>query len=104
MSCSEVFARLHSQAELGPLIDDCAQAVAEMIANIKAVTGTELIVLGGSVGLNKAFRAEIEAALAKLPAVYAVKLALPKLGKNADIIGAALALQDSLLEPTHACP
>ena len=47
LTCSEVFSLLDSQPELNPLIDDCAGAVAEMIANIKAMTGTELIVDGG---------------------------------------------------------
>jgi N-acylmannosamine kinase len=102
VSCREVFEGLDNQSELDSLIEDCAEAVAEMIANIKAITGTELIVLGGSVGLNEGFRRRIKIALAKLPEVYAVKLALPKLGKNADIIGAALALQDSLLDNAHA--
>ncbi len=102
LSCSDVFAQLDSQAELDLLVDDCAAAVAQMMANIKAVTGTELVVLGGSVGLNEIFRNKIKIALAKLPEVYAVKLALPKLGRNADIIGATLALQESLADEVHA--
>ncbi len=102
ISCNEVFECLDSQPKLVVLIEDCAKAVAEMIANIKAVTGTELIVLGGSVGLNKIFRSKIELALAKLPEVYAVKLAMPALGRDADIIGAALfAIQNNFSKKSH---
>ena len=96
ISCRDVFERLDSQPELGLLVDDCAAAVAEMMANIKAIIGTEVVVLGGSVGLNEVFRSRIASALAALPEVYAIDLAAPRLGRDAGIIGAALALEDRL--------
>ena len=96
LSCQEVFALIDSQPELNPLLDDCATAVAELMANIKAITGTQVVVLGGSVGLDKDFKSRVQKALTALPDLYQVELLAPALGRNADIIGAALAIQDKL--------
>ncbi|GAB5451188.1 MAG: N-acetylmannosamine kinase [Halioglobus sp.] len=92
----EVFDSLENQPQLQDLAQDCATAIAEMIANIRAVTGTSIVVLGGSVGQNPHFRRLLDKAIQKLPALYHVQVRPPALGAHAGIFGAALALQDSL--------
>lgn len=96
MNARDVFESLHEHPQLQDLIQDSAVAIAELIANIKAITGTEVVVLGGSVGLNPTFRTLLSDALQNLPQLYQVKLRSPALGAHADIVGAALALEESI--------
>ncbi|MGI9287447.1 MAG: ROK family protein [Pseudomonadales bacterium] len=96
VSCRDVFTLIDSCPELDPLLDDCATAVAELIANVTAMTGTDVVVMGGSVGLAEGFASRVCEAIAALPDLYQVKLCSPALGSDADLVGAALAIQDKL--------
>lgn len=98
LDCREAFSIADSVPGINALIDDCAVAIAQLIANVKAVTGTEVVVLGGSVGLASGFRERVHQALTSLPDIYGVDLQAPALGSDADTLGAALAIQDSLIK------
>ena len=71
------------------IVEDSARAVAELMANAKAITDTETVILGGSVGLNDTYRALVEKSLAGVPSVYEFSLTRPRLLKNAELVGAA---------------
>ncbi len=90
VSCKQVFEMHLSNPEVNDLIDRGAAALVELIANIKAVTGTEVVVLGGSIGLSHEFSARVRSLLNRLPEIYKVKLLAPLSGANADLVGAAL--------------
>ena len=96
VSCREAFTLIDSCPELNPLLDDCAAAVAELIANSRAITGTDVVVLGGSVGRAVDFKFRVQQALAALPELYHVILKTPALGSDADTLGAALMVQEQL--------
>lgn len=96
ISCEQVFARCNELPQLDALLDDCARAIAETIANIKAIIDTPLVLIGGSVGLAEGFIPRIEKALAGIPPRYRPTLKAATLGKEADLYGAALALQAEL--------
>jgi N-acylmannosamine kinase len=88
VSCKEVFEQYLAVAEIAQLIDDASSAVCDLIANIKAVTGTNIVVLGGSVGSVDIFHQQIIAKVANLPEIYQVRITPPKMGANADLMGA----------------
>jgi len=95
-SCEQAFECAQQEPRLEALIDDSAAAVAQLVANIKAITGTEIVVLGGSVGLARGFRPRVQAFLNRLADIYRVSLVPPALGSDADIWGAALMIQKKL--------
>jgi len=90
VSCKEVFGQYCHRADIIALLDRCADAVVDLIASVKAITGTDCIVLGGSVGLNSTFLTLVKRKVLNLPAVYRLNVASPTMEKNADLIGAAL--------------
>ncbi|PKG83025.1 N-acetylglucosamine kinase [Colwellia sp. 75C3] len=89
VSCKEVFEQYLAVAEIAQLIDDASSAVCDLIANIKAVTGTNIVVLGGSVGSVDIFHQQVIAKVANLPEIYQVRITPPKMGADADLMGAA---------------
>ncbi len=97
VSCREAFTLIDSCPQLNPLVDDCAAAVAELIANSRAITGTDVVVLGGSVGRAEGFKSRVQQAIAALPELYHVTLHSPALGSDADTMGAALVMQEKLV-------
>lgn len=90
VTCKEVFDHHLDNPAIARLLDRSAVAIVELIANIKAITGTEVVVLGGSLGLSIVFRERVQQGLALLPDIYRVTLLTPVSGANADLIGAAL--------------
>ena len=96
VTCREVFDLADELAELQELIDDSAMAIAQLIANTRAVTGTKVAVLGGSVGLADGFRRRVQQAIDSLPHLYKVEVRSPALRKDADMLGAALMIQYEL--------
>lgn len=96
VNCRDAFTLIDSCPQLNPLMDDCATAVAELIANTRAITGTDVVVMGGSVGRAKGFKSRVEQAMAALPKLYHVTLNTPALGSDADSLGAALITQQEL--------
>ena len=71
------------------LVQDAASALARMFADVKLLVDPELVVMGGSVGLNEDFRGSVAAALAALPERLHIPVAPAGLGAMAGLVGAA---------------
>lgn len=72
------------------LIAHSAQAICQLIANLKAILDTECVVLGGSVGLAQGYRQQVESCLALLPPPFHVPVFSAHYKHDAGLIGAAL--------------
>lgn len=90
ITCKEVFESHLDNPEIVKLIGVCTDAITDLIANIKAITGTDVVVLGGSVGSSPIIQSEVKSKIDRLPNIYSVKLLPPSCGENADLIGAYL--------------
>lgn len=88
VTCEEMFADHQHRIQVHILIDEVADALTELIANAKAWTGTEYVVLGGSVGQNDTLFNVVQHKLSKLPALYHTRLFRPSCGSDADLWGA----------------
>ncbi|MGI2056619.1 ROK family protein [Shewanella baltica] len=93
VSCKTVFEQYLAHPEIDTLLEQCTDAFVDLIANIKALTGTTVIVLGGSVGAAIPFKERVIAKIAKLPSIYQVELVSPMTGEHADLIGATIYAQ-----------
>lgn len=83
-----------AQAEAGAawartLVGSATEALAEALADVKALLDPELVVLGGGVGLNPTFQRELVAAVARLPETFRLKVVTAVLGADAGLVGAA---------------
>jgi N-acylmannosamine kinase len=72
------------------LVRRSAQALASMIADIKAVTDCQRVVIGGSVGLADGYLTLVTAFLAKEPKTYQVALNAAHYRHDAGLLGAAM--------------
>lgn len=97
LSAKTALTHYANRPEIDALLEQCAGAVVELIATIKAVTGTQTLVLGGSVGLAANFREKIRVRLQQLPAIYQLRLESPLMGTNADLIGVTIYAREQLL-------
>lgn len=88
VSCKEVFQHYIDVPEIAQLIDQCTSAITDLIANVKATTGTEKVILGGSVGSSSLFMQQVKQKVALLPEIYQVTIQSPSCGADADLIGA----------------
>lgn len=79
------------------LIANSAHALARLIADIKAVTDCQVVVVGGSVGLAEGYLPQVADFLAQEPAVYQVSLRAAHYRHDAGLLGAALLAQGELL-------
>lgn len=87
----EIFAQARAgNQQAQRLVARSAQAIGELIANLKALLDTECIVLGGSVGLAPGYRQQVERQLAILPAAFHVPVYSAYHQHDAGLIGAAL--------------
>ena len=93
-SCRNVFEQVPRQPVLSELVDEAAGALAETFANLRALSGTAHVVLGGGVGLNPVFRARLVKAVGDLPGLYRVEVRTPSLGPDSGLVGAALAMPE----------
>lgn len=75
------------------LIHRSAQTLARLIADVKATTDCQCVVIGGSVGLAEGYLALVETYLAQEPAVYQVTLQSAHYRHNAGLFGAVLLAQ-----------
>ncbi|WP_052283614.1 N-acetylmannosamine kinase [Kluyvera genomosp. 1] len=75
------------------LIHRSAQALARLIADVKATTDCLCVVIGGSVGLAEGYLAQVETYLAQEPAAYQVRLQPAHYRHDAGLLGAALLAQ-----------
>ncbi|MBV4411527.1 N-acetylmannosamine kinase [Enterobacteriaceae bacterium YMB-R22] len=72
------------------LIQRSAQALAGLIADVKAMSDCQCVVIGGSVGLAEGYLARVKTCLAREPAAYQVALQPAYYRHNAGLLGAAL--------------
>lgn len=72
------------------IIEEAAQAIADLIANLKAITGTDVFVLGGSVGTAFVFAEHVKLAARTLPPMFQAEVLSPHYHKDADLYGAFL--------------
>jgi len=98
VSCKEVFEQYFNEPEIALLIDECSSAVTDLIANIKATTGTKKVILGGSVGSSSLFFGQVTEKTAHLPEIYQVIIQPPACGADADLLGAYLYAQQNLID------
>lgn len=81
----------HQQAR--SLIKRSAQTLARLIANVKASTDCQRVVIGGSVGLAAGYLAQVQHFLGQEPLVYQVELHAAHFRHDAGLLGAALLAQ-----------
>lgn len=72
------------------IIDAAAAAIAELIANLTATLGLELVVLGGSIGLASGFADRIAKHLEGEPDLFQPELHKAKLGHDSVLLGALI--------------
>lgn len=82
----------HVQAQ--QLVTRSAQAICQLIANLKALLDVECIVLGGSIGLAPNYREQVEQLLSQLPPAFHVSIISAHFRHDAGLMGAALWLND----------
>lgn len=75
------------------LVAHSAQVLARLIADTKAVTDCQRVVVGGSVGLAPGYLAQVRACLELMPPVYHVELRAAHYRHDAGLLGAALLAQ-----------
>lgn len=78
----------HLQAQA--LIQRSARALARLIADLKAVTDCDCVVVGGSIGLASGYLPLVIEYLSQEPAVYQVPLREARYRHDAGLLGAAL--------------
>ena len=79
------------------LIHRSAHALARLIADVKATTDCQCVVVGGSVGLAEGYLALVETYLAQEPAAFHVDLLAAHYRHDAGLLGAALLAQGEKL-------
>lgn len=75
------------------LIHRSARTLARLVADVKATTDCQIVVIGGSVGLAEGYLALVEHYLAQEPLVYHVELLAAHYRHDAGLLGAALLAQ-----------
>lgn len=84
-------ARGHEQARA--LVQRSAQTLARLIADVKATTDCQCVVMGGSIGLAPGYLALVQGCLAQMPSIYQVALSAAHYRHDAGLLGAALLAQ-----------
>jgi N-acylmannosamine kinase len=72
------------------LVQRSAQVLARLIADVKAVTDCQRVVIGGSVGLADGYLTHVAAFLAQEPKAYQVSLSAAHYRHDAGLLGAAM--------------
>ena len=80
-------AHLGGESWASDLITTSARAVAELIANLKALLDLDRVAVGGSIGLAPGYLALIDAALAEEPEIFRPEIVPAELGHAAPLIG-----------------
>ena len=80
------------------IIDEAAHAVAQLTATAKAITGTQIVTLGGSVGVSPIFSQKVKNAVKSLPEIFHVDVVSPEYSRDADLYGAYFFAKDSAKE------
>lgn len=87
-------ARGHEQAVA--LIQRSAKTLARLIADLKALTDCQRVVMGGSIGLAEGYLPLVQHYLTQEPAAYQTELCPASHQNNAGLLGAALWAQGTL--------
>ena len=74
-----------------------ARTLAALIADVKAVTVCQTVVVGGSVGLAEGYLPQVAGYLSQQPGVYQVALRAAYYRHDAGLLGAALVAQGGTL-------
>lgn len=86
-----VFERFRAgEPEAQSIVDRSAQAVVQMLCNLKALLDIDVAVVGGSVGLAAGYIERIDYFMQQKPTLFRVKVMPAQLGHDAGLIGAAL--------------
>lgn len=95
LDAKAIFAKaLAGDAQAQKLVRRSAQALARLIADVKAATDCQCVVIGGSVGLAEGYLVQVAEYLAQEPKAYQVALKAAHYRHDAGLLGAAmLALQ-----------
>ena len=94
LDAKAIFAQAaRGNAQARGLVARSAQALASLIADVKATTDCQRIVVGGSVGLAEGYLPLVAEYLSKEPAVYQVALRPAFYRHDAGLLGAALLAQ-----------
>jgi N-acylmannosamine kinase len=102
VTTAEVFALRESVPAMAQLVDEAATAITALIANAKAWTGCQYVVMGGSVGLSALFYL-VQQKIAYLPPIYQVTLLKPDNGADADAWGVYWYSRRELIAAPRAC-
>nr|MDT0253512.1 ROK family protein [Endozoicomonas sp.] len=91
MDAKAVFERYHQgEQDARMIIDRSAQAISELLGNLRALLDIEVAVIGGSVGLAEGYLERIYYFMEHQPSLFQVDLQLAQLGHEAGLKGAAL--------------
>lgn len=91
LDAKAIFARAaEGHAQAGRLIARSARTLARLIADIKALTDCQRVVIGGSIGLADGYLTQVQHHLAQEPAVYQTELCSARHRGDAGLLGAAL--------------
>lgn len=94
LDAKAIFTRAaQGDARARQLVVHSAQTLARLIANVKAVTDCQTVVVGGSVGLAEGYLPLVKACLSQEPEVYQVALRSAHYRHDAGLLGAALLAQ-----------
>ncbi|MCH2055538.1 MAG: ROK family protein [Thalassotalea sp.] len=90
VTCKQVFELYFKHPEISKIIENSASSLVDLIANIKAITGAEEIVIGGSVGSSPELFNLVKDKFEQLPNIYQTNVSLAMCGPHADLIGVSL--------------
>ncbi len=94
LDAKAIFAKAREgDAQAQSLMHRSAQVLARLIADVKAVTDCQRVVMGGSVGLADGYLALVADYLSQEPSVYQVKLQAAHYRHDAGLLGAAMLAQ-----------
>ncbi|EHG3460058.1 TPA: ROK family protein [Salmonella enterica] len=89
-----IFSRArHGDDQARRLIHRSAHTLARLVADVKATTDCQCVVIGGSVGLAEGYLALVENYLAQEPSAFYVELRAAHYRHDAGLLGAALLAQ-----------
>lgn len=94
LDAKAIFARAEEgDSQAKALVARSAQTLARLIADIKAVTDCQRVVIGGSIGLAHGYLPQVQAFMAQEPAAFHTRLAAAHYRHDAGLLGAALLAQ-----------
>ncbi|CAD5359131.1 N-acetylmannosamine kinase [Enterobacter cancerogenus] len=98
LDAKAIFARAaQGDPQARQLVAHSARTLAALIADVKAVTDCQTVVVGGSVGLAEGYLPQVAGYLSQQPGVYQVALRAAHYRHDAGLLGAALVAQGGTL-------